>query len=76
MKEHQMEHLLKDYVGKNICVTYIIPNDTLRETSGVLHSFDKEVITMELYDNFGGKDVYHLNRNACQIVSIINIGAK
>jgi len=71
-----MERLLKDYVGKNICIAYIIPNDTLRETSGVLHSFDEWTITMELFDNFGRKDVYHLNRAACQIVSIINVGAK
>lgn len=72
--KNNIETLLDRYIGKKITLTYIIPNDTLRETSGILVSFNENIITIKLYNNYGEEELYSLNRMSCQIVSVIYSG--
>jgi len=75
--DDKLNKILESLVGHKICITHLDnQGGMLRETSGVLVEIDKELIVIEIYDNYGHKNIYHLNRKACQLYSITDEGKK
>ena len=72
-----IEKLLESLINHKVTISYAQHEEAdLRETSGVLKSFNKNIIHLELFDSFGKETEYYLNRCACTLHSITDDGEK
>jgi len=70
-----LEDILKKVVGHKVTLTFVHREEpTLRETTGILKDFDQNMIHMIVYNNFGEKENYYMNRHACTLLSVIEEG--
>lgn len=76
--EDNLEKLLSKLINHKLVLSYT-PHEEgdLRETYGVLKDFNKDIVHMELYDDYGELESnYYLNRHGCTLHSIIDYGEK
>jgi len=73
-----LESLLNELIGHKVAISFTPHEESeLRETFGILKAVSKEIIHIELYDDYGEKDSdYYLNRHACTLHSIVDHGKK
>jgi len=70
-----IEDILRECVGHRVTITFCsVDEPKLREVSGILVQVEEQVITFKLFDNYGGSDLYHLNRHSCTLHSVIDEG--
>lgn len=66
---------LESRINHKLVLTYTpYGENQLRETSGILKSVNDHAITILVFDDFGEKGEYVLNRHGCALHSIIDYG--
>lgn len=70
-----LESLLERLLGHNVCLSFTVHEEgDLRESEGVLTNFNSEFIYLRMWDGFGESYEYYLNRHACTLHSITDLG--
>lgn len=69
--------ILKKCVGNKVGITFYASEEgKLREIEGILLNVTEQVITLEMYDHFGQKDLYYLNRHSCVLHAVVDEGKR
>lgn len=67
--------MLKDVVGHKVALHFTLPEEMrMREVSGILEEFNKEIIKVKVYETNGEISYQYLNRHACTLLSVIDEG--
>lgn len=75
LSKSRVDKIIEKLIGHEVTISHIVNSSGERlKTSGVVREIDDEIITVECYDIVGHKDLYHLNRKACQLYSILDEG--
>ena len=75
LTKSKINKILEKLVGHRITISHVVNNSGERlKTYGVLREMDDEIITITCFTLYGRKEVYHLNRKACQLYSILDEG--
>ena len=70
-----IDKVLEKLIGHKVTLHYTQHEEPeMRETSGILRDFNKDVIHMTIFTVYGEKNEWYLNRHACTLLSVIDEG--
>jgi len=70
-----LDNVLKKMIRHKVTLHYTQHEEPeMRETSGILVDFNRDMIHLEIFNDFGEPQEYYLNRHARTLVSIIDEG--
>jgi len=69
-----LDKILEKLKHHKVVLHYLDHNSEVHEAVGILVDFDKDVIHLEMFNNYGESSEYYLNRYACTLLSIIDEG--
>ena len=70
-----LKSLLNDLVGHQVSLSFTLHEEgDLRDSEGILKEFDDDFIHLEMFDTWGYRYDYYLNRHACTLHSIVDYG--
>ena len=71
----KVDKILEKLIMHEVTISHVVNSSGERLlTHGVLIKLDDEIITLNCFDDYGRKELYHLNRKACQLYSIVDGG--
>ena len=72
---NELEGILKQLLGHKVTLHYTPHEENeMRETSGILRQVTKNMIHLTIYNSYGEKVEFYLNRHACTLHSIADEG--
>lgn len=70
-----LDRVLEKLIGHRVTLHYTQHEEPqMRESSGILRAFSKDMIHMTIYNVYGEKTEWYLNRHACTLLSITDEG--
>ena len=70
-----LDKVLKGLIGHKVMFHYTQHEEPeMRETTGILKAFNKDMIHLTIYNTYGEPSEFYLNRHACTLVSITDEG--
>jgi len=70
-----IEDVLEKLVGHKVILHYTPHEENeMRETSGILRSYNKGIIHLTAFNEYGEKVEFYLNRHACTLHSVVDEG--
>ena len=69
-----LDKVLEKLKRHKVALHFISHDSEIREVVGILVDFDKDMIHLEMFNNYGEPSEYYLNRHACTLLSIIDEG--
>jgi len=67
-----IDDILQQLLNRKITINYTQHEEPeMRETSGTLRGVSKDVIWIEMFDAFGRKLNYFMNRHSCTLLSVV-----
>jgi len=75
VRKLDLDKILERLIGHKVVLHYTQHEEPeMRETSGILRAYSKDMIHMTLYNIYGQPTEWYLNRHACTLVSITDEG--
>lgn len=70
-----LKSLLSDLINHQVSLSFTLHEEgDLRDSQGILKEFDDDFIHLEMFDDWGYRYDYYLNRHACTLHSIVDYG--
>jgi hypothetical protein len=71
-----LDKVLEKLIGHKVVLHHTQHEEPeMRETSGILRDFNRDMIHMTIYNVYGEKTEWYLNRHACTLLSITDEGS-